>query len=304
MNFGNILSTTWKTIWKHKVIIWFGLLMVILPALMGLLMGGVFAFTSMENLEAFFNSPFDSGIFAIIMILAYLGFMLLFFVLYALSLTGVYKGTILLRGKEDSLSFRELWEASTPYLGRLIGVLLVVGLAMFIVFTLPLIFGALVGALTAGIGFLCMMPFMFLLMPLGLVSYLALSLSTAAVVVDDLGIMDAIQHTWALMQKKIWPLVLMTVILYFIQMAVGMVIVIPMQIIQFAFIFPMSTGEIDPNSIFRIYGIFMALFIPISSLVQSLGLTYVNAAWALTYADGVAPDQVSGANDDDIVEFA
>ncbi len=79
------------------------------------------------------------------------------FALYALSLSGVYKGTTLLQGEEDTLTFRELWDASTPYLGRLIGVLLVVGLAMSLVFIVPTIFGALVGMVTAGIGFLCMM---------------------------------------------------------------------------------------------------------------------------------------------------
>lgn len=225
------------------------------------------------------------------------------FALYALSLAGVFKGTILLRGKDETLSFGELWDASYPYLGRIVGVLLVVGVALTFVFTLPVFFGALVGALTAGIGFLCMMPLMLLIIPLGLVAYLLLSLSTAAVVMGDLGVFDAIRHAWELLRAKFWSLVLMTVILYFAQMAVAMVIMIPIQFLQFAFIIPMSSGDIDPDSIFRIYGIAMAFFIPIASLFQSFGLTYVNAAWALTYLE-ISTQPPQPELDEGAVEYA
>ena len=76
MDFGNILSTAWKTIWKHKVIIWFGLAMVILPALLGILIGGVFAFSTPESIEVFFTSSFDENLFLLFVILAYIAFML------------------------------------------------------------------------------------------------------------------------------------------------------------------------------------------------------------------------------------
>ncbi len=303
MDFGNILSTTWKTIWKHKVILWFGLLVVTLPVLLSIFIGGAFAFFTPENIGTFFETSFDNGLLILFMAVAYLTIMALAFALYALSLAGVTKGTLELKDKEDTLSFGKLWDASFPYLGRVIGVLLTVGFAFFLVFSLPLIFGALVGALTAGLGFLCMMPLMLLIMPLGLVAYLLLSLSTASVVVDDLGIFDAIQRAWGLMRQKFWSLVLMAVILYFIQMAVGMIIMVPMQVMQFAFMIPMSSGEIDPDTFFRFYGIAMTFFIPISAAVQSLGMTYVNAAWALTILDISSSTPDEAEIDDDVIEY-
>ena len=44
MEYGRILKQAWITIWKHKVIIWFGFLMIIPSLIMALAMGGFFFF--------------------------------------------------------------------------------------------------------------------------------------------------------------------------------------------------------------------------------------------------------------------
>ena len=88
-----------------------------------------------------------------------------------------------------------------------------------------------------------------------------------------------------MMKQKFWSLVLMTIILLFIQWGLSMIIMLPMQVAQFALIFSMDMTNYvpDPSTFFRPIAILMAVFIPLASLVQGLGLTYANAAWMLTY---------------------
>ena len=211
--------------------------------------------------------------------------MILSYAMVALSFAGVLKGTFDLEKREDGISFGELWAATLPYVWRIFGVFFLVFFVIFLFFGIFMLFGAMVGAVTAGIGFICLMPLFLLILPLELVAYLFASLAMAAVVVEDLGVFDALQRAWDVMKQKFWPLVLMAIILVFIQWALSMIIALPMQAVQFFAMFSMDMTSYapDPSSFFRAFAILMAIFIPLSSIVQGLGLTYANAAWTLTY---------------------
>ncbi len=289
MDYGRILKNTWKTIWKHKVIIWFGFLMMIPSLIIGLVMGGFFFFFSEENFPFFFNpyapAPDINPLFIILFFVVFLGFTIFSYAMIALSFAGVLKGTLDLENKEDKISFGELWDATLPYIGRVFGVIFLVFFVIFLFFGVFMFFGAIVGAVTAGLGFICLMPLFLLILPLELVAYLFASLAMTAVVAEDLSTFDALQRAWDVMKQKFWSLVLMTIILLFIQWVLSMIIMLPMQVAQFALMFSMDmTNNVpDPSTFFRPIAILMAVFIPLASLVQGLGLTYANAAWMLTY---------------------
>jgi len=157
---------------------------------------------------------------------------------------------------------------------------------------LPLFFLVFVGTLTAGVGFLCLFPLVFLIIPLELLGYLLASLAIGAVVAEDLGVFDAIRRAWETLKRKFWLLVLMTVILAFIQWVVSMIVMVPMQFVQMAFMFSADflspTG--NPNAFFRPVAIFILFFIPLVSLAQALGITYANTAWMLTYLEVTTPE--------------
>ena len=303
MNYGNILTTTWKTIWKEKVIIWFGMLMMAAPALMGILIGGVVAFSSIEKIEHFFESDFG-GVITLVFFFVYFFFIAFTIFSSAFSFAGTLKGTLLAQNNNETLTFSTLWEATLPYFWRMLGVMFSIGLVVGLVYSVPLLFLAFVGLVTAGIGFICAIPFMLLLIPVGLVGYLLLSLSMAALIAEDGSVIEAIQSSWAVLKAKFWPLVLMTIILYMLQFGVGIMIAIPMNIIQFAFIIPMETSNIDPDTMLRYFGILLALFIPFSSILQSFCLTYVNGAWMLSYLEASAdPAPAKPEIDDEIIEY-
>lgn len=256
---------------------------------MGLIMGGFFFFFNEENFPFFFNpyasEPDINLIFIILFIVAIFAFTILSYALMALSFAGVLKGTFDLEKREDSISFNELWEATLPYLGRVFGVFFLVFFLIFAFFGIIMFFGALVGAVTAGLGFICLMPLFLLIIPLELIAYLYASLAMATVIAEDVGVFDALKHAWEVMKQKFWQLVLMGIILVFVQWVLTMIVMLPMQVAQFAFIFSadMTNSIPDPSTFFQPFAILMAILIPVMSLIQGLGLTYANAAWMLTY---------------------
>ena len=289
MEYGRILKQAWMTIWKHKVIIWFGFLMMISSLLMGLVVSGFFFFFNEDNFSFFFH-PYASAsdinpLFPILIVIVFLGFTIFSYVMMALSFAGVIKGTFDLEQRQHSISFGELWDSTFPYIGRVFGVFFLVFFAIFLFIGIFMLFGVLVGVVTAGIGVMCLMPLFLLILPLELVAYLFASLGMPSVVVENLGVFDALRRAWDMMKQKFWPLILMAIILVFIQWALGMIIMLPMQAVQFFTMFStdMTNYAPDPGSFFRGFAILMAIFIPLASLAQGLGLTYANAAWTLTY---------------------
>ncbi len=290
MDYGKILKGAWKTIWNHKVILWFGYLMMIPSLIMGIVMGVFFFFFNEEYFSFIFEpyaSPPDiSPLFPILLIIVGFGFTLLSYALIALSFAGVLKGTLDLKKREDKISFGELWGLALPYFGRILGVILLTILALFVLILLPMFLTMFLTMFTAGIGMLCMIPLFLLILPLELLAYLFISIAMAAIVAEDLGVFNAIKRAWEVTKKKFWSLILMTIILLFAQFLLYMIIMIPMQIAQFFIMFSMdltSTASPDPDTFFRPFFIMMALFIPLISLFQGFGLTYANAAWMLTY---------------------
>ena len=290
MDYGKILKGAWKTIWNHKVILWFGYLMMIPSLIMGIVMGVFFFFFNEEYFSFIFEpyaSPPDiSPLFPILLIIVGFGFTLLSYALIALSFAGVLKGTLDLKKREDKISFGELWGLALPYFGRILGVILLTILALFVLILLPMFLTMFLTMFTAGIGMLCMIPLFLLILPLELLAYLFISIAMAAIVAEDLGVFNAIKRAWEVTKKNFWSLILMTIILLFAQFLLYMIIMIPMQIAQFFIMFSMdmtSTASPDPDTFFRPFFIMMALFIPLISLFQGFGLTYANAAWMLTY---------------------
>ena len=289
MEYGRILKQAGITIWKHKVIIWFGFLMIIPSLLMGFVVGGFFFFFNEDNISSFFNpyasAPDINPLFPVLIVIVFLGFTIFSYVMMALSFAGVIKGTFDLEKQEHNISFGELWDSTLPYIGRVFGVFFLVFFAIFLFFGSFMLFGALVGVVTAGIGFMCLMPFFLLMLPLELVAYLFASLAMPAVVVENLGVFDALRRAWDVVKQKFWSSVLMAIILLFIQWALSMIIMLPIQAVQFFAMFSMDITNYtpDPGSFFRGFAILMVIFIPLASLVQGLGMTYANAAWTLTF---------------------
>ena len=193
MNYGNILSSAWKTVWKHKVIFYFGMIMAIPTALMGIVMGGMFFSFTEENFLSFVEgSSTEPDAFLLFFAFFFISMILLSIMSYAtmaLSFAGALKGTLDLKDKESTISFRELWDASLPYVWRILGIIFIIFIGIFAFFAIIMFLGAIFGAVTAGIGFICLMPIMLLIIPLELIAFLFASIAMTVVVAEDIGVL-------------------------------------------------------------------------------------------------------------------
>jgi len=281
MNYFEILARTWKTIWNHKVILAFGLLAMLVPGLMGLLMGGLMLFFSFDTFNLF-ERMMNNETWFVLAWLGFLGvFMLLSFFSTGVGWTGVFKGTFEVEKGKQNITFSELWGMSWPYIARVLGILFLVGLGLSLFFVFP----AMLGILTAGLAFLCMLPMMLILIPLSFLSQMYMSLSIASGIADDADIFTALKRAWEVALKNFWPLVLMSLLLYLVQMAAGMVISIPAWGAQMLFMIPIMSENANPETMFRFFGIFMMIIMPLAFLIQGAAQTFVNSAWMLVYLD-------------------
>ena len=306
MNYGNILSSAWKTLWKHKVILWFGTLMAIPNALMGIVMAGIFySFTEEKFISFVEGNSTEPDAFLLFVILFFVSMILLSILSYAmmaLSFAGALKGTFDLKNKETTISFHELWDASLPYVWRIFGIIFIIFIVIFSFFAVIMFLGAIFGAVTAGIGFICLTPLMLLIIPLELLAFLFASIALASVVAEDIGVFDAMRKARDLLKENFWTWILMGIIVGFILWAVSMVVMVPMQFAQFVFMMPMLSDPYvqEPTAFLRPFSILMVIMIPLMGIVQGLSLAYGNAVWIFSYLDITSKPE----NEEEIIEYA
>lgn len=281
-DFGEILTRAGQITWKHKILWLFSALPVLLSFLIFPLVFLPIFLTDFDS----YNQPFfvDQPIY----ILLFIGFSffisILSFALSIISSSSVTLGVVQVEGGAEKLETAKLFEDGRKFWVRILGVMLLVGLAVSLVFLV--IFGCmtLFGALTMGLGFICMQPLFLLMYPLMLVLYGIIEESQAAVIVDDLGVTDAIQRGWELVRANFWRILLISLIVYLGISILGGIVAIPFMIPFFFLPFFMEgSSGFDMRTVMLITGGFTLLLLPVMALVQGIGMTFLKTTYALVY---------------------
>lgn len=290
-NLGEVLTKAWQNIWKHKVLWIFGILASCARGGGG--SGGSSGNSGYQtgsgegpfNGQQFEGYIEQAGSFLeqnwwIFIVLAVV-IILLSFVFYALGIIGrigMVKGTLLAEKDVDAISFGEVWSESLPYFWRIFGLNFLIGLAVFI-----LVFPAvLFGILTAGIGFLCILPLLCLLIPLGLAISVVLEIAQPAIVVENLGMLDGLKRGWELVKANVGTMIILWLVLGIGGGIVGLVIAVPV-ILAFIPVF-FSIGTLG-TSLTPLYISLAccAVYMPVLIFLNEILTAYIQSVWALTY---------------------
>ncbi len=310
MDFGEILSKAWKTIWKHKVLWIFGIF-----ASLGSGGGGGGGGGGGSNyqgngnfsqgngdwdfngfppeLQSFFEQFADTvtNIPWYVWVLVGLGFLLLFIALIVISTIGkigLIQGTRLTDASDEKLSFGPLFSQSLRYFWRVFLFSLITGLAIFIVMMIIMIPMVLLGVLTLGIGMLCIVPLICLLIPAMWIVGIILEQGTIAIVVEDIGVFDGLKRGWQVLKGNFWNLLLMGVILGIGSGIVGLIIALPFLLVFLPpLIAVISSGGLEnwsaiSSSLLVSLGL-CCLIYPVVLLLGGILTAYVQSAWTLTY---------------------
>jgi hypothetical protein len=138
----------------------------------------------------------------------------------------------------------------------------------------------LVGALTFGVGFLCLIPLVCLLIPLSWVVMVILEQAQPAIVIEDLGIWDGFKRGWGIVKANAVNFILLALILFIGAAVIGIIIALPIILT----VVPLVVG-IRSETFMPLYIAIAccALYIPVLYLLTGILTAYIQSVWALTF---------------------
>ncbi len=289
MDYGEILSKAWHTIWKHKILWLFGFL-----AGCGSGGGGRGNFnlrtdssSAPPQVQHFFNQlqPWQITLLIIAAVIFVLVLVLLSIASSAIGISGITKGTLLAAGREEPLSFREVWAAAIPYLLKVAGLDLLLVLIVLLFVTLGAIVAISFTAITFGLGLLCIIP---LICVLGIVLWafgIAIIQTYQALIVEDLSIRAAISRGFQVFSDNLAEMLIMGLVLGFggglVRLLIGAPILIALLPAVTAFI---NDGTLEAVRTSLLPGLLCLVpYLPVYLLANSIIASYIYSAWTLTY---------------------
>lgn len=292
MNIGDVLNQAWKITWKYKVL-W----------IYGILAGcGSTQFNSgSSGINYQFDgrgpSPFpeferrmaeipEEALVAIVFTIICLA--LVFFVISILLGTmgriGLVQGTYEADEGATQLTFGGLFEAVQQYFWRVLGLNVLWWIILAVLFLVLAGMGAIIAIGTLGLALLCLIPLLCLLVPLGWFLNIIIEQANIALVVENLGVLDALERGWNVVRENLGPMVLMGLILIVIGVIAGIIFSLPFILIVFPTLFAIgvSSGEAARSSML-IAGLCFVAYLPVLIVLAGILQTYIKSSWTLTF---------------------
>ena len=295
-NFGEVLTRAWQIIWKHKVLWIFGIFAGCARGGGGSGGGGGGAGGTRPGDQPFpeLERTFDQigqwinenpWIVAVFVVLV-LALVILSVFLGTIGRIGLIRGTYQAEQGAERMVFGELFSGSIPYFWRVLGLSLLIFLIAILVF-IPLV---LFGVLTAGVGLICILPLICILIPVLWAVSVVIEQANAAIVLDNLGIGDGLRKGWEVVRTNVGPIILLALILFIGSGIVGFIIAIPI----IAAIFPLIFGAASNNtSPMWITALCLLAYFPVLLVLSGILNAYVQSVWALTYMRLTAKPQAN-----------
>jgi hypothetical protein len=295
MDFGEVLSKSWKIIWKNKILWLFGILASCSSGTPPSNPGNQtqYNFDSRDfnvlppDVQAFFNniaSFFAQNPWVIILVLAFA--LILFLVIVFLTTIGRI-GLIRGASRADDgarLNFGDLFNDSLRYFWRvfLLNLLagIIIALALFIFFAL-----AAAGiALTLGIALICLIPLLCLLVPFTWFINGVLMMASTAIVVEDVDIIEGLRRGWNVVIKDLGAIIVMALIIYIGGGILAFLVSLPFMA---AFI-PLFIGVVNETATglregAAVTALLACILFPIMLVLKGILTAYTSTLWTLTY---------------------
>ena len=291
-NFGEVLTRAWQIIWKHKVLWIFGILASCARGGGGGSSGGggnsgyqtgsgdnPFSGDKIERVMNQVGTFLENNWWIIIAVIV--GIFLLSFVFYFLGMMGriaLIKGVAQADKDAESLSFGELWAESMPFFWRVFGLNFLIGLAFLVLF-IPLV---LFGIVTAGVGFLCLIPLLCIMVPLSWVVMAIIEQAQNAIVLEDLNMLDGFKRGWEIVKANAVPIIIMMLILGIGSGIIGVIIALPIIIAVVPAVIGMAVSQ-QTLTPFYIAAACCVAYFPVLLFFNGVLTAYIQASWTLTY---------------------
>lgn len=294
MDFGAVLRRSAEITWRFKALWIFGIL-----ASCGTSRGGGggggggggapgqydFGPGEADQFERFIESiPVEVIVFVIVgfvLLILFLG--LIFLLLGVLGQAGLIGGFVLAdEGQAATLS--ALFEAATDNFLRILAIRIIFAVAGLII-ALPIVIGivALV-VLTLGLGLLCLIPLLCLLVPLGIAVGLYSELTQVAAVVDDLPVFESFRRAWIVFRENVGPIIVMALILIIGGGVVSFLLALPIFFVAVPAISGFLIGtDVAIGGGLGLAALCFVIYLPVVILLSGVLQTFITGSWTITY---------------------
>ncbi len=300
MDFGKVLTRAWEIIWKHKILWVFGILASC--GSQGGNFGGNFNYQTdsrdiqnlppqwqefFRNLQNGFERAPDERMVGFIIIVVCI-ILLLALVAWLLSIFGrvsLIKGTLLAEAGK-SFTFSSLARESLPFFGSALLLSILLGLLPFGLVLALIIVLVPLAVVTLGIGLICIIPLVCLLVPLGFAYNVYVEMAYVALVSEGLGVIEAINRGWQVFRNNLANVTVIALILILGGLFVGILLGLPIILVFAPFLLGMLANTTSAqNSGLIISGICLVLALPVIILGNGILHSYLQSAWTLAYQE-------------------
>jgi hypothetical protein len=285
MDYGEILSKAWKIIWKHKLLWLFGIL-----AGCGSAGGNSGSNVSFRNsgriplsaeMHPFFNAivrQLESiPVWAwVLVVVVFLFLFLLVIFLNTAGQIGLISGAKEADHGAEHLTFGSLFNASLTYFWRVLSLLYGIAIVTIVLVVItPLVF---ISVATFGIGLICLIPFICLMIPLAWVFGIILEQSIIAIVVEDIGIFAGVARGWNVVTHNIGQVLIMALILVIGGGIVGLIVALPVALTLLPILLAVAFGGGAVNMGLVISAILFIIYLPFLLLFTGILRSYTSTA--------------------------
>jgi hypothetical protein len=216
-------------------------------------------------------------------------------VILILVILAIFLGTIgrigLIRGTQqaeqgaDRLTFGDLFRDSLPYFWRVFGLNLLFGLAVTLAVLILLVPLIILSVVTFGLGVLCIIPFLCILIPLAWFLTVVVEISNVAIVVENAGILDGLRRGWEVVRTNLGTMILMALILLLgVGLIGGIIIALPLALVVVPAIIGAAAGTDQAlGGGLLTAAICFVAYLPVLLVLSGILRAYIEAAWTLTY---------------------
>jgi hypothetical protein len=240
---------------------------------------------SYSELERFIlDIPYETWIaIAISLVCLFLVVFLVFFFIGVLGQAGLIAG-FRASDEGEAVSLSQAFRMGLEHFWTLVGIRIVFAIAIFLLVGGILIFYFVAGIATLGIGLICLLPLLCMLVPLALAGDVFSVLSMVAAVEEKLGVFDAFKRAWSVIRANAGPVIVMGLILVVGGAILGFILALPLTAVAI----PLIAGLIlqTDEAIFTgiaVSAICLIVALPVFILINSVLTTYITGAWTTTY---------------------
>jgi hypothetical protein len=253
MDFGYVLKRAWQIVWKFKILWLFGILASCGQSANSAGSNSSYQFSGADSnatmqIERYFNQlgTAEIAVLAGIGLLALLVVIILAILFSTVGRIGLIRGTMKAEEGAQRLTFGELWRDGMAYFWRVFGMNLLIGVIIFLAVMIIIVISAILTGVTLGIFLVCLIPLMCLLIPVWWAVYVVIEQANVALVVENLGITQAISRGWRVVWQNLGSMIVMSLVLMLaVGVIGGLVIGLPFLVVAAPVFIGYATGPVS-----------------------------------------------------------